>query len=124
MLVLKVSTTHGVGVFTTAAIAQGEYLRLWQPDDWRFVPYAQAQSDPDVREFKDIYCVRVEGGYNCPLDFCRMSVGWYMDHADAPNVDYSVERNYEYFAMRDIESGEEILCDYRTLSPYERAPGD
>ncbi len=122
MLVLRPSPIQGVGVFTTERIRDGEHVRLWQPDDWRFVTFEQAERDPALLEARETYCVRHETGYCCPLDFHRMSIGWYMNHSDAPNVDFSLERNYEFFAVREIHAGEEILCDYATLSPYERAP--
>jgi SET domain-containing protein len=51
-----------------------------------------------------------------------MSIGWYMNHSDTPNVTSSKELNFEYFAAREIAEGEEIVCDYRALTPYERAP--
>ncbi len=79
MLVLRPSAIHGIGVYTTAAIGSGEHLRLWQPDDWRFLTFAEAEQDPDVRAVREIYCVRDGTGYHCPLDFHRMSIGWYMN---------------------------------------------
>ena len=122
MLVLKPSAIHGIGVWTMDAIPAGEFLRLWQPDDWRFVPFAEAEKDPDLWAVRDIYCVKDKDGYHCPLDFHRMSIGWFMNHSDMPNVRSSKELNYEYYAVRDIAAGEEIVCDYRALTPYESAP--
>lgn len=122
MLLLRPSPVHGIGVFTTEDIAKGAYLRLWQADDYRFLSFAEAEADPDVRQLREIYCVRDATGFHCPADFHRMSVGWFMNHSSTPNVHYSREKNYEYFALRDIMAGEEICCDYTTLTPYERAP--
>lgn len=122
MLVLRRSAIHGVGVHTTEPIGKGEHLRLWAPEDWRFLTFAQAEQDPDVRAMREIYCVLDGTGYHCPLDFHRMSIGWYMNHSDLPNVRYVDQVDYEYFAVRDIAAGEEILCDYRALTPYESAP--
>ena len=122
MLVLRPSAIHGIGVHTTAFIPEGDHLRLWQSDDWRFLTFAEAKEDADVWAMRDIYCVKDAEGYHCPLDFHRMSIGWYMNHADRPNVHSSRELNFEYFAARAIAAGEEIVCDYRTLTPYESAP--
>lgn len=122
MLVLRPSATHGVGVCTTTPIAKGEFLRLWHAEDYRFVTFDEAENDPELREVRDIYCVTDATGYHCPLDFHRMSIGWYMNHSDDPNVRYADTVKYEYFAIRDIAAGEEIFCDYRTLTPYESAP--
>jgi hypothetical protein len=122
MLVLKPSPVHGIGVFTTGLIASGAHLRLWQHDDWRFITFAEAQNDADVWAMRDIYCVTDGTGYHCPLDFHRMSIGWYMNHSDRPNVWSSKELNFEYYAVRDLQPGEEIFCDYRTLTAFESAP--
>ena len=122
MLVLRPSAIHGIGVHTTTFIADGAHVRLWQPDDWRFLTFAEAERDPEVWAMRDIYCVTDGTGYHCPLDFHRMSIGWYMNHSDAPNVTSSKELNFEYFAAREIAEGEEIVCDYRALTPYESAP--
>jgi SET domain-containing protein len=124
MLVLRPSRIAGVGVFTTQPIAEGEHLRLWQEEDWRLVPYAEAENNPEMREVGEIYCVRTAEGYSCPADFHRMSIGWYMNHSDAPNVASSKDLGFEYFATRDIAAGEEIFCDYRALSPEEEGTPD
>ena len=122
MLVLRPSAISGVGVFTTSPIADGEHLRLWQEEDWRFVTSTEVEADPALRELRETYCVKDGAGYWCPLDFHRMSIGWYMNHSDQPNVATSRELNYEYYATRTIEAGEEIVCDYAKITPYESAP--
>jgi hypothetical protein len=122
MFVLRPSPIQGVGVFTTSPVARGDHLRLWQEEDWRFVTFAEAESDPELREFSAIYCVREAEGFHCPLDFHRMSIGWYMNHSDEPNARYRDATSFEYCAVRDIAAGEEIVCDYRLLSPHESAP--
>ena len=122
MLVLRSSSIQGIGVFTTRPIERGEHLRLWQQDDWRFLTFAEAENDPGFREVGETYCVRDADGYWCPLDFHRMSIGYYMNHSGTPNVATSKDLNYEYFALRHIAAGEEILCDYRKITPYEVAP--
>jgi len=125
MLVLKPSIlASGVGVFTTAAIARGAHVRLWQNEDSRFVTDAEAEADPEIREARDVHCVVVEGGYVCPLDFHRMSVGWYMNHSSRPNIASSDALGWEFYATRDIAAGEELLCDYGGLSPLETVPPD
>lgn len=109
-------------MFTTDRIRDGEHVRLWHPDDWRFVTFDQAERDPTLMEARETYCVRHEAGYCCPLDFHRMSIGWYMNHSDTPNVLGRPDENFEYYAARDIEAGEEILCDYGSLTPFEAPP--
>ena len=122
MLVLRASSIHGVGIFTTQTIAKGDHVRLWQEGDYRFVTFAESDEDPDLREVREIYCVKDGKGYHCPADFHRMSIGWYMNHSDTPNVRSSAAEGWEYYATRAIEAGEEIVCDYTSLTPYESAP--
>ena len=122
MLVLRPSPIQGGGVFTTPPIAKGEHVRLWQADDWRFVNFADAERDPELMQARDTYCVTHETGFCCPLDFHRMSIGWYMNHSDQPNVHHRREENFEYYAVRDIGADEEIICDYASLTPFEGAP--
>ena len=122
MLVLRPSAIQGIGVHTTEPIGRGKHLRLWDPEDYRFVTFSEAEQDPDLRAFRNTYCVKDATGYHCPLDFHRMSIGWYMNHSDTPNVRTSRELNYHYYAARDIAAGEEIVCDYAAITPYESAP--
>ena len=103
-------------------IAAGAHVRLWHADDYRFVSFAEAAADPELRELGETYCVRDGTGYHCPADFHRMSIGWYMNHSDTPNVRSSAAENWEYYATGDIAAGAEIVCDYTALTPYERAP--
>lgn len=122
MLVLRPSPKAGVGIFTTRSIAKGEHVRLWQKDDERFVSNEEAEGDPDLRAACDVHCVIVEGGFTCPSDFHRMSIGWYMNHSFTPNIASSAELDWEFYAVRDIDADEELCCDYRTLSPFETVP--
>jgi SET domain-containing protein len=43
-----------------------------------------------------------------------MSLGWYMNHSDAPSL---IADGEEYVAARDIPAGGELTLDYATLDP-------
>jgi SET domain-containing protein len=43
-----------------------------------------------------------------------MSLGWYMNHADAPSL---IADGEDYVAARDIAPDEELTVDYGTLDP-------
>ena len=49
-----------------------------------------------------------------PLDFLRISTGWYMNHAADPNLG-SDDGDVTYHALRDIAAGEELTIDYRRM---------
>jgi SET domain-containing protein len=101
---------HGIGVFATHDIAQGTPLRLFGdglPED-----EARVIAKEEVPPFLHGHCIREGDTLFCAKDFGKMSVGWYMNHSKSPNA---VHRNYEYYALRDIKEGEEILIDYNSL---------
>jgi SET domain-containing protein len=52
-------------------------------------------------------------GYSTPKNFNRMSVGWFLNHSNEPNA--CNDENYNYFALKDIPKGKEILIDYDKL---------
>jgi SET domain-containing protein len=101
---LKPSQIEGVGVFAVHGIAKGTALYIFRDEGprMRTVP----------ADFKK-YCVNLKNGLLAPLDFGQMAVGWYLNHSFTPNA---YQEQYQYFAARDIEAGEEITINYRTLN--------
>ncbi len=108
MLVLKPSKIEGVGVFTTRSIRKGAKLPLFDDADWRLI----RRPRPEERELVRRFCLADEQGYHAPADWNRMSIGWYLNHADEPNVEHQA---YVYRAARSIRPGEELTVDYDTL---------
>lgn len=103
---------YGVGVFAVHAIAKGAHLRLCSDDREeisRKVP-RDSVAEPFLK-----YCLdQGDGTVIRPDDFGRMHLVWFLNHAETPNA---AHRNYVYYALRDIEAGEEILIDYATVEP-------
>ena len=62
------------------------------------------------------YCLNLRNGLFAPPDFGQMAVGWYLNHSSTPNA---YQEQYQYFAARDIEAGEEITINYQTLNEVE-----
>jgi hypothetical protein len=56
--------------------------------------------------------VRDRDGYHCPRDWHRMSIGWYLNHSDRPNVAMNGMRAR---ATRAIPAGTELTVDYGAL---------
>lgn len=102
MLVLKPSKIQGVGVFTTTKIKKGTTPPLFF-GDWIFKRRCAGRQ----RHF----CVKTEGGYWCPRNYHRMSIGWYLNHSDTPNC--SSDTNPK--TLRHIQAGEELIIDYSKL---------
>jgi SET domain-containing protein len=113
---LKPSTIPGagVGVFATNDIPQGTMLKdLFGADDViRFSKEEFAALElPD--EIKDNFAVQYETECFLPKAINRMSVGWYLNDSPEPNLGH--DSSYNYFALRDIAAGEELLIKYDDL---------
>ena len=118
---------HGVGVFAVHDIKKGTYLRLFGDEqEGGPEPFINCRflKEEDVPEsFRNTFCVS-KGGRGlliCPKDFGSMPVGWFLNHSKNPNV---VEKNYYYYANRDISANEELSIDYNTLQESEEEKED
>ena len=107
MFVLKPSKIHGVGVFTLEDIATGQLLDLWGGEDWRLIT-----NPPEEVKY---FCIETKEGFYCPLDFRRISLGWYLNHSETPNAIASKNEVEEFYAGENIAAGEEITIDYNKL---------
>ncbi|HMS33346.1 MAG TPA: SET domain-containing protein [Ignavibacteria bacterium] len=110
---LRASAIHGVGVFTLVKIKKGSALILFEEDDFRFIKKSQIRKTGLPESLIRKYSIKYSDGYSSPRNFHRMSIGWYLNHSDDPNVYHNSE--YEYFALRDIKKDEEITIDYDRL---------
>lgn len=110
-------TEHGIGVFATHDIKADSYLRLFG-DEENTGDVSVVRSKKDVPEFFRSYCVDRGDELRCPSDFGCMEIGWHVNHSSTPNAHH---KNYEFYAMRDINAGEEITVDYNTLEEPENA---
>jgi SET domain-containing protein len=113
LLYLGPSKIHGIGCFSDTRIKKGEFVRVWSPEDSRWVPLKKAHASPHKKLFQR-FGIRTTGGYWAPIDFLRISVGWYMNHSETPNLQ-SDDGDVTYYALRDIEPGEEVTIDYRRM---------
>jgi SET domain-containing protein len=101
---------HGVGVFAVHGIKKDTYLRLFREEDEPLA--ALVRNKADVPEYFQQYCIDRGDTFRCPKDFGRMEIGWHLNHSKTPNAHH---KNYNYYALRDIEVGEEITIDYNSL---------
>lgn len=113
---LKPSTIvgAGVGVFTTADIPRGTMLReLFAPGDVRRLTWEEFAALGVAAEVKENFVTRYEDECFVPLCFNRLSVGWYLNDSEEPNLAH--DANYDYYAIRDIAAGEELFIRYDDL---------
>lgn len=113
---LKKSTIEdaGIGVFATDHIKKGDKLHtLFHENDVIWVSNEDYEKLSIPPELKENFSIKFEDGYSMPGDFNSISVGWYLNHSDSPNLHSDDE--YEYYASRDIEPGEELFINYDHL---------
>lgn len=115
------STVHGVGLFAAKSISSGT-------PTWRFTPGIDQAIHPDLvdrippparRSFLTYAYLDIRTGlYILCSDDAR-----FMNHSEDPNIrgDYDLDPVFGVdVAARDIEAGEELLCDYRTFDRMDR----
>ena len=108
------SRIHGVGAIAIRDIPTGTLVFAGESE--RAVWLARA----DVRQlpaaFRALYedFGMVDGDrIGVPANFNQLSVGWYVNHADRPNLVAGDDGRFR--ALRRIRRGEELTADYRTF---------
>lgn len=115
LMYLGPSKIDGIGCFADIPIRKGELVHVFRQDDSRWIPLNKANASP-LKKWIKKFGIRQEGGYWAPVDFLRISTGWYMNHSETPNFS-SDDGDVTYYANRDIEPGEELTIDYRRMDP-------
>lgn len=113
------SDTHGVGVFAIRNIKKG--TKIFGSDNIGMVWIEEKKIARLPKTIKKLYTdfgVLQDGRYGCPPSFNQLTPAWYLnDSKTDPNV--RCDANYDFFALRDIKTGEELRADY---SKYSKNP--
>ena len=114
---LAPSPLHGTGVFTAVPILAGTVI--WEfdhPVDLEIRPEEMITiPEPFQSRFRHFCYLDERGIYVLCGDNAR-----FMNHSQAPNCDDS---GVATIAARDITSGEELTCDYRSFDLESRVHG-
>ncbi|MEI6559413.1 MAG: SET domain-containing protein-lysine N-methyltransferase [Rhodospirillaceae bacterium] len=109
---LSESAIHGVGLFAAEPIARGTVIWRFDPRiDRRFTKAERDNLPEPTHSFILTYSYPEAVGsdtYFLDGDHAR-----FMNHSNTPNTDCTTDT----IALRDIEAGEELLCDYRQFHP-------
>ncbi len=117
------SEKHGVGVIAIRRIKKG--VSIFPDDNSQIVWIPKnklARLPKAVKKLYDDFCIVQNKGqlYGCPKSFNRLTVAWYLNHSNTPNV--RCDRSYRFIALRDIQPGEELTADYRTYNDFSPVP--
>lgn len=113
---LAPSPVHGIGVFAIWRIPEGTKV-LGDPGI-PLTPIPKQTIDalhaPYRRLYED-FCVLEDDAYFSPPSFNQITIAWYLNHSDTPNLAYG--EGSAFYSLRLIEPGEELTVDYHTYSP-------
>jgi hypothetical protein len=95
------SRVHGVGVVAIRDIPAGTLVFRGESERVAWVSRAAVRRlPPAIRQLYE--------------DFGMVSVGWYVNHSDRPNLE--ADEDARFRALRRIRKGEELTADYRTFT--------
>jgi hypothetical protein len=114
---IKVSA-NGVGVFAIRDIPEGTPLFAGDVGETVAIPVfeVEAIADEEVRRMYTDFCPVINGCFVAPKDFNQITMEWYLNHSDEPNV--AALKDLRFIASRFIPKGEELLSDYTTYSAH------
>jgi SET domain-containing protein len=114
---LKTSPVHGVGVFAIQDIPKGcRNIFSRGIGEWIKLPINEVELLPHhSKELIETYCLFDEDNYYVPdYGFKVMDLVNYLNHSHSPNIQ-SVNEGEEFEAIRDIQTGEELLVNYEHI---------
>jgi len=121
---LRPSKVHrgGVGVFAICNIKQNSPIFGDDDDNMVWVNRKNiTRLAKPLRELYDDFAVIKNKGtkYGCPRNFNLLTLSWYLNESKNPNV--RCDKDYKFFALRDIKAGEELTVDYSAYSESPKA---
>jgi SET domain-containing protein len=108
------SRIHGVGVRAIRDIPAGTLVFLGESERIVWMKRAEVRRMPTaIRALYEDFGM-VDGEHiGVPPTLNMLSVGWYVNHSDRPNVEAGDDGRFR--ALRRIRKGEELTADYRTF---------
>ena len=112
---IGLSRIHGVGVLAIRDIPRG--TQLFRGEDERVVWVRRGtirRLPPELRRLYTDFGMAWGERIGVPRTLNMLSVGWYLNHSDRPNVE--ADEDGRFHTLRRIRKGEELTADYRTFS--------
>lgn len=114
---LSPSLAHGVGVFAIRRIAKGVNPMIeTRQTDFIELPVEKITKDPmippEVKKLVLDMCPENDGFYAVPnYSLNEIGISFFLNHSTTPNMG---ENDGDFYALRDIEPGEELTVNYGT----------
>ena len=108
------SATHGVGVIAIRSIPKGMLVFEGESELVVWVSRAEVRRMPRaIRSLYEDFGMVWGDRLGVPPTLNMLSVGWYVNHSDTPNVEAGDDGRFR--TLRRIRVGEELTADYRTF---------
>jgi SET domain-containing protein len=120
-VMIKPSSTHGIGVFAIKDIPCGcRDLFSREMGEWIDVPREEVDKLPKhAKDIVENYCLYDELNYFIPAQgFKTMDLSLFLNHADNPNI-ISINGGEYFEAIKEIKKGEELFIDYGEIVEAE-----
>jgi SET domain-containing protein len=112
---IGLSSIHGVGVIAIRNIPVGTLVFRGESERIVWVSRARLRRLPKaIRDLYEDFAALSGAWLGVPPSLNRLSVGWYVNHADRPNLGAGDDGRFR--SLRRIRKGEELTADYRTFA--------
>lgn len=119
---LGISKIHGVGVIAIRDIPKDTNIFKNDLTKISWVPKEEIDNSKIELELKRFYydfCILKDNKYGVPENFNSITPGWYINEprlGEESNV--YPDKNYNFFARKNIKKGEELTVDYSSFSEH------
>jgi SET domain-containing protein len=119
---LGLSKIHGIGVFAIKKIPKD--TNIFSNDIMEVYWFDKKEIDklnldPEIKKLYSDFCIIKDGKYGTPVNFNSITPGWYINEpVDDDEGNVYPDSNYNFFAKRDIEKGEELTVRYSLFSEH------
>lgn len=111
---IGLSRVHGVGVCAIRDIPAGTMVFRGESERVVWVSRAAVRRLPTaLRKLYEDFGMVSGDQIGVPPTLNMLSVGWYVNHSDRPNLEADDEGRF--VALRRIRKGDELTADYRTF---------
>ena len=112
------ASSNGVGVFAIRDIPKGTKLFVGDVGETVRVRVSiiDKLEDAEIRRMYYDFCPVIDEFFIAPLDFNQITMGWYLNHSNDPNV--QVDAGLQFVTSRRIRLGEEVTANYTTYSEH------
>ncbi len=111
---IGMSRLHGVGVRAIRDIPAGTLVFQGESERVAWVSRAAVRRLPKaIRALYEDFGMVAGDRIGVPPSLNMLSVGWYVNHSDRPNVEAGDDGRFR--ALRRIRKGAELTADYRTF---------